>query len=208
MDQILGVVHHDHLEPHRALPLIGQHALVDPVEAIGLGGGAVVRAERQMHLRKARLGLADGCDGGAVVRIGAGEDGVVPVLESAYVVLDHFADDTMLAPQRDEDGSGLLPNGPGRRDCRRRAAEPGGEGHQVEQEIVQPAQQDPDRKPRQAKNNDPIDSRQGRFLSREGSAPAAEKIAAGRRIAPSATAIGTSRETARARSGPEEPSFA
>src|SRR6202042_1483477 len=55
MNQILGVVRDHDIELNAIVLLKKQHALVDPVETIGFGSGAIVRAYRQMNVWKARL---------------------------------------------------------------------------------------------------------------------------------------------------------
>ena len=44
-----------------------QHALVDPVEAVGFGGGSVVRADGQMDVRKAGFQIANGVERWVVI---------------------------------------------------------------------------------------------------------------------------------------------
>ena len=61
--KVLGVVCQDHFEPDAVLLLVDQHALIDPVQIVGLGGRAVVRAHRKMDRRVALHRLAHGGDG-------------------------------------------------------------------------------------------------------------------------------------------------
>ena len=53
MDEILGIVRDHDVETRGMMLFEKQHALVDPVEAVGFGSGAIVRADGQMDLRKA-----------------------------------------------------------------------------------------------------------------------------------------------------------
>ena len=102
--QILGVVGEDHVEADIVFALVEEHALVDPVETVGLGGGAVMGADGEMDVGEALLGLADGGDGGGVVGIGADEELETMVVELGDVVFDHLLDDLVLLPECNEDG--------------------------------------------------------------------------------------------------------
>jgi hypothetical protein len=44
VDHVLGIVRHHYVEPHRMPLLVRQHALIDPVEAVGFRRGAGMRA--------------------------------------------------------------------------------------------------------------------------------------------------------------------
>jgi hypothetical protein len=156
MDDVFGVVHRHDIEADRVLPLVAQHALVDPVQAVGFRSGTVVRAEGQVYLGEARLGPADRRHSGAVVGVGADEERVVPVLDGSHVVLEHLADDAVLVPQGKEDRGALLGLAGPRRVWRLPAAKPGGKAYDVEKEIVQSADQDPKGKPWQAEDDDPV----------------------------------------------------
>jgi len=163
MDQVLGVVNDDDVEAHGALPLVLQHALIDPVEAIGLRCRAIVRAERQVDLLEAGLGLPNGGHSLMVVGISADEHAVIAVLHRAQVMLEHLADHAVLVPQGDENGGAFLRWRLARRHGRRlapQAAEPGPEADQVEKKVVQAADQDPNGEPGQAGGDDPVHSRQ------------------------------------------------
>ena len=146
MDQVFGVVHHHDAEAHVVPRLVVLHALVDPVEAVALGGGSVVRAGDHVDARMAARLLGDGADGGSVVGIDADKEVVVPVLDGRQIVLQHAADDGVFVPQRDEDGDGTLAGpahggvrGPGKADAAGRKPDQG------DKQVVQTADHDPDR---------------------------------------------------------------
>jgi len=52
MDQIFGIMSDHNLEADVVLFFIKPDVLIDPVEAVGLGGGSVMRAYRQMYVAK------------------------------------------------------------------------------------------------------------------------------------------------------------
>ncbi len=108
MDQVFGVMHDDNAEAHVVTRLVVFHALIDPVEAIALGGGPVVRAGGNVDARVAARLRGDGADGGGVVGIDADEEVVITVLDGRQIMLQHAADDGVFVPQRDEDGDGTL----------------------------------------------------------------------------------------------------
>ena len=81
-----------------------QHALVDPVQAVGFGSGSIMRADRQMDVREARFQIADGVERRVVVRVGADKEMIVAVVDGGDVVLHHARDYGVLVPQRHEDG--------------------------------------------------------------------------------------------------------
>jgi hypothetical protein len=60
VDHVLRIVRHDRVEAHAVALLVRQHALIDPVEAVGLGRGTVVRAQRQVYPRKLARGFPHG----------------------------------------------------------------------------------------------------------------------------------------------------
>jgi hypothetical protein len=88
--------------------LVVFHALIDPIQAIALGGGSVMRAGGNVDSRVAARLRGDGADGGGVVGVDADEEVVITVLDGHQIVLEHAADDGVLAPQRDKDGDGTL----------------------------------------------------------------------------------------------------
>jgi len=114
MDDVLGVVREDHFEADGVLLFEEQHALVDPVEAVGFGCGAFVWNPGEMHIGEAFRGFGYGGESRGVVGIGADKDVVVRVAQRGHVLRDHALDDAMLFPQRNEDGHGALVSG-GRR---------------------------------------------------------------------------------------------
>src|ERR1035437_6239220 len=108
VDQIFGVVHRYDFEAHLVPRLVVFHALVDPVEAVALGGGSVMRAGGDVDARVAARLLGDGADGQGVVGVDTHEEVVIPVLDGHQIVLQHAADDGVLVPQRDKDRDGTL----------------------------------------------------------------------------------------------------
>ena len=150
MDQVFGVVQHHDVEPDSVPLLMDQHPLVDPVQAIGLRGRAVVGTESEMNVGKPRLGLAHCIRRQLVVGIGANEEVVVGVADGRQIVLEHLADDPVFAPQRDEHRDALFRRPPQfgiarRRDLRSAqepAAEPVPGDDQVQEKVVQTADED------------------------------------------------------------------
>ena len=53
VDHVFGIVRQNHVEADAVLFLVEQHALINPVQAIRLRCGAVVRAYGEMHVRDA-----------------------------------------------------------------------------------------------------------------------------------------------------------
>src|SRR5580704_11822331 len=119
MDQILGVVRDNDVETCTVMFFEKQHALVDPIEAVGFGSGSLVRADREMDLRKAGFQIADGVEGAVVVRVAANKEMIVLVVDGGGVVLDHPSDNGVLVPERYKDRDVLFAvlfgaQGPGR----------------------------------------------------------------------------------------------
>jgi hypothetical protein len=108
VDEILGVVRDDDVEGRGVVLFKKQHALVDPVEAVGLGGGSVVRAYRKMDMREAGFQVANRIQRGIVIRVGADKKMIIAVVYGGGVMLHHAGDHGVLMPQRDEDGDGLF----------------------------------------------------------------------------------------------------
>jgi hypothetical protein len=104
MNQVFGIVRDDDIELNAIVLLKKQHALIDPVEAIGLGGGAVVRAYREMNVGKARLEVANGVERRFIIGVRPDEKVIVVVVDGGYVVFHHAADDRVFVPQGHEDG--------------------------------------------------------------------------------------------------------
>jgi hypothetical protein len=100
--------------------------------------------------------LFDGAEGEGVVGIYADEEVVVGVADGGEVVFEHAADRVVFVPEGDEDGDGALGGaaegsggGPGEADAG------GGEPDQGDEEVVQTADQDPDRY-RYQERGDPV----------------------------------------------------
>jgi len=108
MDQILGIVGHHDIEPAAVMFLKEQHALIDPVQAVGFRSGAVVGTDGQMDIREARFQFANRFEGRIVVRIGAYKEMIVIVVDGGDIVLHHSTNDDMFMPQRHEDGDLLF----------------------------------------------------------------------------------------------------
>ena len=105
---VLGVLHDEDGELHVVLLLEVLDPHVDPVQAVGLAGGAGVAADDAVDvvvdLAQARhlpLGVE-------VVGVGADEDVEVGIVEGVDRVVDHVEDDVRLVPGRDHDGDRLL----------------------------------------------------------------------------------------------------
>jgi len=98
MDQVFGIVHDHDAEAHVVPRLVVFHTLVNPVEAVALRGGSVMRAGSDVHARMTAGLPGDGADGGSVVGVHADEKMVVPVLNCSQVVFEHAADHGVLVP--------------------------------------------------------------------------------------------------------------
>ncbi len=153
VNQILGVMCHDDVETLAGLLFVESHVLVDPVEAIRLRGGPVMRTERQVDRWKA---IGNGCDcvlREVVVRISSGEDVIGRVADRGQIVLEHLADDGMLLPQRHENRNaprgGQVPAPLARQEFREPAGEPGIDPREIDLQIVEAADQQDDRQRRQ-----------------------------------------------------------
>ncbi len=102
--QVLRVVRQDHVEAGAVLFFPQQHALVDPVETVGLGCGAVVGTNRKVYVRVILHGLAGRRLGGTVVGINPNEELDLRVILPSGIVLDHAADHAVFSPRRDKNG--------------------------------------------------------------------------------------------------------
>ncbi len=121
MDDILGVVQHYRLEAQPLLPLVREHRLPNPVEAVGLRRAAGHGPHHQTH-----SGIADGANAGdrlRIVGIAADIDAIAVVLQRGERAPQHVADHVRFVPGGHEDGH---PAGTGRRlqPVGRRALEP------------------------------------------------------------------------------------
>jgi len=104
MNDIFGVVNDDGFEPGAArLFFVKEHALIDPVQAIRLGGWTVVRAGCNPNIGPAALCFGQCVSGPGIVRIDAGENLVVRVAQARDVVGQHVKDYVVFSPERDED---------------------------------------------------------------------------------------------------------
>jgi hypothetical protein len=108
MDHVFGVLQREDGIPLAGLLLLHLDGFDDPVEAVGLAGGAIVGADDLVHPGAVEGGARDLHLGGVVVGIGADEDIVVGVVQAGAGGLQHGADHRALVPCRDQDGDGLL----------------------------------------------------------------------------------------------------
>ena len=91
MDDILGIVGHNNFETNRIFLFIGKNVLEDPVQAIGLRRGSVVRAHGQVNVAESGLEFADFLQRRLIVRVCADEEVVVAVENRSAVLLYHPA---------------------------------------------------------------------------------------------------------------------
>ena len=156
MDQVFRVMQHHDAETHAMARLVFLHALVDPIEAVAFGSGAIVRARDHVHGGVLACLLGDGAHGWKVVRIDADKEVIVPIAEGRHVMLQHPSDDRVFAPKRYKDGDGTLAGpakggvrGPGKRDAAGRKPDQG------DKKVVQTANHDPYRD-RHQESRDPV----------------------------------------------------
>ena len=105
-----------------------------------------MRAGGNVDSRMAARLLGDGADGGGVVGVDADEEVVIAVPDGCQIVLQHAADDGVLAPQRDEDGDGTFAGpadsgvrGPGEAEAAGRKPDQG------DKQVIQTADHNPHR---------------------------------------------------------------
>ena len=159
MDNVFRVMGDDQVETAAAGLFVGQHALVDPVQAVRLGGGAVVRNDGQMHIGIPGLCRTHRIQRLRIVDIGAHKEVIVRVANGLDIVLQHLGDHGMLLPQGHEHGDSLLrqptlrpPRGRGRViDTADAALEPAPGQRHVQHKIVQAADHCSDRQRHQAR---------------------------------------------------------
>jgi hypothetical protein len=110
MDQILRVVHQQDVVAAAGALLVEDDALVDPVQAVGLAGGAVVRHHDLVDVARPAGDQVDLLLGVGVVAVGADEDVEVAlvVVQAAQVVIEHLLDDVGLLPGGHHDGDPAL----------------------------------------------------------------------------------------------------
>ena len=165
MDQVLGIVEHHDVENLAAVFFVQQQVLIDPVQAVGLGGRAGMRAQRHVDLRKA-IGHRSHCVlGFDVVGVAAGEEMIVGVTDRRQVVFEHPPDHLVLMPQGHKDRDPLarsvfeLPRA--RREQARgrtqRGFEPGPRPRQIHHQIVHAADQECRGQRRQDRENQVVD---------------------------------------------------
>ena len=98
VDHVLGIMRHYHVEAHAVPLLVRQHALIDPVEAVGFGCGPIVRAEGQVYTRKLAGGFADGGHRLPIVGVRADEELRRVKHRGRDVSPQHAADHGVLMP--------------------------------------------------------------------------------------------------------------
>ena len=77
-----------------------KHPLVDPIEVVGLGGGAIVRREREVNVRVALHSLLYRRDRQGVIGVGADEELDARVIQLRRIVVDHPLDDSCVPSRR------------------------------------------------------------------------------------------------------------
>ena len=145
MHQVFGVVGHHDVVANAVKTLVFAHAVVDPVQTIALGRGAIVRAHHQVHAGVGARRLLHRARGGLVVGIDAHEYVVSRIANGGEVMFQHLADDAVLAPERHQDGDAafggvveLRAGRPGKR------LVPGEQEGHADKQVVQSAHQDPE----------------------------------------------------------------
>lgn len=103
---ILCVMHHDAGKAHIMLLLVQQHALHQPVQAVGLAGGPVIGHGDHAHIIVLGDGAAHGGLGGGVVLVDADEDAELDIFVTIDGVIHHLFDHLGLVPCRNDDGKG------------------------------------------------------------------------------------------------------
>ncbi|MGD0616673.1 MAG: hypothetical protein ABSB67_03330 [Bryobacteraceae bacterium] len=158
MNQVLGIVRHHDFEAHLVMFLEQQHALENPVQAVGFGGGAVVRANRKVNVTEPLLESANGFERRVVVGICADEEIVVAVANGRDVVPHHAANDAGLLPERNENRDPLFASG-GARECFGSLATPlppRPDDGRIDHKIVQSVEKNEQRDGQQSDSNSPV----------------------------------------------------
>ena len=103
-DQVLGVLLLERGVAFAGGFFVPLDAVVDPIEAIGLGRGAGVGTHDMPHARMLPLASRDLLDGGLVIGIDTQPDIVIFVLDRRQIVIEHVFDHSGFAPTGDDDG--------------------------------------------------------------------------------------------------------
>ena len=98
VDHVLRIVRHQHVEAHAVPLLVRQHPLIDPVQAVALGCGTVVRAQRQVYARKLAGGVPHGGCRFPIVGVRAHEELRSMIQRGWDVSLQHAPDHALLMP--------------------------------------------------------------------------------------------------------------
>src|SRR5215813_4685192 len=89
MDYILGIMCDYDAEADIVARLVGAHTPVDGIQAIGLGGRPVMRAEGDVDAPVPARLLGDRLKGGSIVGIHAHEDVVIAVTDLVFFMRGH-----------------------------------------------------------------------------------------------------------------------
>ena len=149
MDHVFGVMEHDGLGRALGLDLIRDQRVVKMVEAVGFGGRAIGFDLDRMDARV--VDARNGCRGRRIVAVMADEDAVIVIIEALQGGFQHGGDDRGFVPGGHEHGdeTGLRVEHPiagvGRAVAAidgDRAPHPPGEIDQIDDEVVDPEQQE------------------------------------------------------------------
>src|SRR6266516_7750558 len=110
MDHVFGVVHEEDVETPSAALFFDDNPLVNPVETIGFGRGAVVGNDDLVHVARAARDGVDAVLRLGIVGIGAAENVVIGrvVVDRRQVVIEHLLDDVGFFPGRNQDRDALF----------------------------------------------------------------------------------------------------
>ena len=104
VDQVFGVVGHDDLVADAMEGFVPFHAVIGPVQAIALGGGAVVRADDEVYAGVEARRFFHSARRGVVIGVNADEDIVCRIADGGEIMFQHVPDDAVFAPQRHQYG--------------------------------------------------------------------------------------------------------
>src|SRR5262245_37719716 len=157
MHQVFGVMGDHDVEMRPALGFKPQHALEDPVQIVGFRRRSVLRTYRQVHGRETLGQLARHRKSLQIIGVDAYEKIAAFIAVRRQIVLDHLPYHVVLAPQRDEDGDALsggigqLRLGWWRHDTAPQpdCDEPPAQTSEVEEKIVEAAEEEPNCEDRQ-----------------------------------------------------------
>lgn len=110
--QVFGIVGHDDVVPAAGLPFEAHHASIHPVQAIAFGSRAIMRTHYHAHAWIAPRNCFHGPLCLRIVGIYAGENLERRIPDGREIMLQHLADDPMLAPQRHQNRDALFRSPP------------------------------------------------------------------------------------------------